>query len=97
VKPDALAREAFHARVKALCGWFSALSPYRHEPNLLKIEDENYPTDENGRPIEGALRPLFGHGISSKRYCLFNRDETGAPIIRKFSAHGLGRWSILST
>lgn len=33
---------------------------------------------------------LFAYAISAKRYALFNVDPDGRPIIRKFSAHGLG-------
>jgi hypothetical protein len=34
--------------------------------------------------------PLYCLCISSKRYVLFNLTESGEPIIRKASAHGLG-------
>ena len=36
-----------------------------------------------------TTRRLFA-AISAKRYCLFNLDNSGEPIIRKASAHGLG-------
>jgi hypothetical protein len=33
---------------------------------------------------------LYCYAISAKRYALFNLDDDGRPVMRKWSEHGLG-------
>lgn len=47
--------------------------------NVLKFEDENFDPDRGGH------RPLYGIGIAAERFCLFNFDEEGRPVVRKRS------------
>ncbi|SFM86951.1 DNA polymerase domain-containing protein [Nitrosomonas communis] len=82
-RPEGMDRETFYAKLKEICDSFKPLSPYRNQPELLKMEDVNY---FNGKP-----EPLYCIGISAKRYALYNRTETGYRI-RKFSSHGTGGW-----
>lgn len=88
VSPDGMAREDFRRRVERVRAWFSDLSPYESEGDLLKLEKVNY------RLVDGTLteelEPLLCYAVSPKRYALFNVDEDGRPVIRKASAHGLG-------
>jgi hypothetical protein len=64
---------------------FETLNPYAFGGSILKIEPENYDVGTKVR------RPLYAVSLASKRYVLFNRDEsTEAPIIRRASEHGLG-------
>ncbi|WP_293881251.1 hypothetical protein [Sphingomonas sp.] len=83
-KPDAMPADEFGERARAVVDWFAALNPYAFGGSILKIEDVNasLETDEP--------EPLYCWAVSSKRYALFNIDATGAPILRKVSAHGLG-------
>ena len=55
------------------------LNPYRGKPgskSILEFEDENFD------PQTGERRQLHCLAISSKRYCLYNLDEHGAPQLR---------------
>jgi DNA-binding Xre family transcriptional regulator len=83
-KPDGMGEVEFVERAKAVCDWFLPLNPYEQKGPLLKIEEANFAI--GSRDIE----PLHCLAISSKRYVLFNLDDSGVPTIRKASAHGLG-------
>ncbi len=75
------------AQVEAIRERFAALNPFDREAvpgSILKLEKENY--DE----ATGQRRQLWGYSISAKRYALFNLDEHGKPLLRKWSEHGLG-------
>jgi hypothetical protein len=66
---------------------FETLNPYRKGTGpLLKLEDENFGDDGK------ALKQLWFFGVSEKAYALFNLDQDGSPIIRKYSAHALGQY-----
>jgi len=63
---------------------FRGLSPYDDVVgDLIKLEPENF--DASGR-----ARELECFAISAKRYALFRRDKSGAPVLVKYSEHGLG-------
>jgi hypothetical protein len=83
-KPRAMDAGEFQARCQSVVDWFVALNPYKKPGSILKIEDINC------RLNSQEFEPLFAYAISAKRYALFNIDSEGQPIIRKFSAHGLG-------
>ena len=68
--------------------WFKALSPYEGNPDLLKLEDENFKIID-GR-ASNEIEPLYCFAVSAKRYALFNREADGSIILRKATAHGLG-------
>jgi hypothetical protein len=97
-----LQMEDGHGAVKAL-SWeevnkiserFAALNPYDSKlHSILKIEHDNFD------PISGKQRQLYCFAISTKRYTLFLRDESGAPVLLRgginnkedrWSEHGLG-------
>jgi hypothetical protein len=83
-KPAAMADPEFRDRVRGIVNWFEALNPYSFGGSILKIEDVN-------SRIDGSeFLPLYCWAVSAKRYCLFNLDEGGKPVLRKASAHGLG-------
>jgi hypothetical protein len=87
-KPANMGRDEFLRLAKSISEWFTDLNPYERKGPLLKIEDINFGLDKNaGAP---NFVDLFCLAISAKRYVLFNLDESGKPIIRKASAHGLG-------
>ncbi|RYG38220.1 MAG: hypothetical protein EON93_02435 [Burkholderiales bacterium] len=83
-KPKHMECEEFYSRAKRVVDWFIPLNPYETPGSILKIEDINF----GNRSSE--FEPLFAYAISAKRYSLFNLDAESRPIIRKFSAHGLG-------
>jgi hypothetical protein len=83
-KPAAMANPEFRERVRGIVNWFEALNPYSFGGSILKIEDVNF------RIGGGEFLPLHCWAVSAKRYCLFNLDEGGKPVLRKASAHGLG-------
>ena len=83
-KPDAMAPDAFAAKVADIVAWFTPLNPYEFGGPILKIEDVNNDLD-TGKP-----RPLYCWAVSAKRYALFNLADDCQPIMRKVSAHGLG-------
>lgn len=83
-KPAAMSDAGFRERVRGIVNWFEALNPYSFGGSILKIEDVN-------SRIDGSeFLPLHCWAVSAKRYCLFNLDEGGKPVLRKASAHGLG-------
>ena len=61
--------------------FFKPLNPYDVDVQMFKPEK-----DKNGKP----LRNVWFYGISAKRYCLFDRDNSGNIMILKHSSHGLG-------
>lgn len=79
-------RSLSDVEVREIVERFARLSPYDRDavPSLLKIERENFAVDEPSRLI-----PLFGVGISAKRFCLYVRTDAGI-VVRKASEHGLG-------
>jgi hypothetical protein len=83
-KPEALGEPEFRKRVQRIVDWFDRLNPYSFGGPILKIEDVN------SRIGSGEFASLYCWAISAKRYCLFNLDQAGEPVIRKASAHGLG-------
>ncbi|HEX4737730.1 MAG TPA: hypothetical protein VH331_09220 [Allosphingosinicella sp.] len=83
-KPDVMGEPEFRKRVQRIVDWFDPLNPYSFGGPILKIEDVN------SRIGGGEFTPLYCWAISAKRYCLFNLDQGGQPVIRKASAHGLG-------
>lgn len=83
-KPEGVSEAAFEQRVQRVIDWFVPLNPYRKPGSILQIEDVNF------HPETGELQPLHAFAISAKRYCLFNEDGGGEPVLRKASAHGLG-------
>ena len=83
-----LSDESFIERVEAVRDWFTPLNPYEKKGSILQLEKVNFPPGRDGDMT--ALRPVNCLAISAKRYVLFDRDEGGAPVIRKASAHGLG-------
>lgn len=83
-RPNAVADIEFREQVHGIVDWFEGLNPYSFTGSILKIEDVNY------RIGGGEFLPLHCWAISAKRYCLFNLDGTGKPVLRKASAHGLG-------
>lgn len=87
-KPEGMADADFYGRCNRVIDRFSSLNPYRLAGSILKAEDHNFEHDT--KPKDGKLRPLYCLSISAKRYALFNLDSDGRPVIRKFSAHGLG-------
>jgi hypothetical protein len=75
------------ANVETIREMFGALNPYDQATvpgSILELEKENF--DE----ATGEQRQLYCYAISAKRYALFNTDEDGIPILRKWSEHGLG-------
>jgi hypothetical protein len=67
---------------------FETLNPYNPTAavSLLKLEPENFAAD-------GLTRSnLWFYGVSEKVYALFTLDESGTPVIRKYSAHALGQY-----
>ncbi len=83
-KPKEINRNIFIEKANAVIDWFIPLNPYKKPGSILQIEDINF--GNSGKNI----KPLYCYAISAKRYCLFNKDNSGKPILRKASAHGLG-------
>lgn len=84
-------REDVHAlsyvQVDTIIDRFTRLNPYNPEHvtgSILELEEWNL--DAN----TGERRQLYCYAISAKRYALYNVDEHGRPILRKWSEHGLG-------
>ena len=75
-----------------------ALNPYDRDAvpeAVLKIEDQNYlPCDIEGHKPDCACtkqrKQLWCLAVSAKRYALYNLKDSGEPVIRKASQHGLG-------
>lgn len=78
-------------KVEAIRERFASLSPYDSDiippGTLLKLEDENFAAGEPTRHCE-----LWCYAVSEKSYALFELDDDGEPVIRKFSAHTLGQY-----
>ena len=89
-KPDSMVEAEFYERARSICDWFSPLNPYEKKGSIFKIEDANQPIAGNGCGSE--FDRLYSFCISAKRYVLFNVGPSGAIIIRKASAHGLGQY-----
>jgi hypothetical protein len=74
-------------QVEEIRSRFGCLNPYDQQAvpgSILKLEKENLDPQTRQR------RQLWCHAISAKRYALFNLDHSGAPVLRKWSEHGLG-------
>jgi hypothetical protein len=74
-------------QVEEIRDQFAQLNPYDQTTvpgSILKVEKENL------HPERGEHRQLLCYAISAKRYALYNLDEAGEPILRKWSEHGLG-------
>lgn len=87
VTPDIQAVSWSH--VDEILDRFKALNPYSGAAgrgSILEKEKQNFADSEE----RTEQLPLYCHGISSKRYVLFNRPNGDAIRIRKFSEHGLG-------
>jgi len=87
-RPETIEEASFWWAVEAVRGWFDPLNPYAKPGAILKLEEANFGLE--GRKAGSTLVPLNCLAISAKRYALFNLDESGRPVIRKASAHGLG-------
>lgn len=68
--------------------WFKPLSPYEGQPDILKLEDENFGLVD-GKPTK-EHEPLYCFAVSAKRYAMFNLSADGRVVLRKATAHGLG-------
>ena len=88
-KPGDITETEFLRRARSVLDWFEPLKPYRVVDRLFKLEDANFALDSQGRRTD-VLEPLYAFAVSAKRYCLFNLDAEGRPVLRKASAHGLG-------
>ncbi len=80
-------RALSHNQVNQIINKFERLNPYDKEAvpgSIIKIEKESFD------PKTKELRQLFCYSISTKRYALFNLDDTGQHVLRKWSEHGLG-------
>ena len=67
---------------KLIQDFFKPLNPYNiQDLDMFKVEE-----DEAGQP----LRNVTFYGISAKRYALYDINNKGEILIRKFSSHGLG-------
>lgn len=84
-RPSEMDEATFYARVDEVVGWFASLNPYGFPGSVLQVEKVNAARDGSGR-----REALFCFAISAKRYVLFNVNASGAPVLRKASAHGLG-------
>src|SRR3984885_1293014 len=80
--------EEFKSRAMTARDWFTDLNPYAEKGPILQLEKVDFPTDHEG-DLDHLVPPKC-LAISAKRYVLFNHDDTGKPIIRKASGHGLG-------
>jgi len=80
--------EEFKSRAMTARDWFTDLNPYAEKGSILQLEKVDFPIDHEGE-LDHLVPPQC-LAISAKRYVLFNRDDTGKPIIRKASGHGLG-------
>ena len=82
----------FKEKVDAVRAWFEPLNPYRapgdEAGSILQLEKVNFPIGHDGKMDK--LRPVNCLTISAKRYVLFDRGASSAPVIRKASGHGLG-------
>lgn len=83
-KPDEMSQSEFYAKGQNVVDSFEGLNPYQKPGSILEMEDTNYGLKT------GESEPLYCLAISAKRYALYNKSESGEPILRKASAHGLG-------
>jgi hypothetical protein len=86
-QPDGMDEE-FLERAQRVRDWFTPLNPYVRKGPVFKIEDANYGL-KHGK-LTADLERLYCFCVSPKRYCLFNIDAHGRPVLRKASGHGLG-------
>jgi hypothetical protein len=83
---DCISALSWH-QVEGVRQRFAQLNPYDRKAvpgSILEVEKENLD------PEDGQRRQLWAYAISAKRYALFNLDEAGEPVLRKWSEHGLG-------
>jgi len=73
---------------RQVSNWFKPLSPYEGQPDILKLEDENFGLVDGKRTQEHE--PLYCFAVSAKRYAMFNLSADGRAVLRKATAHGLG-------
>lgn len=85
---EMLPPEEFKSRALTARDWFTDLNPYAEKGPILQLEKVDFPIDHDGE-LDYLVPPQF-LALSAKRYVLFNHDDTGKPIIRKASGHGLG-------
>ena len=85
-------REGFREKVQEITNWLQPLNPYKNDVRLFGFEKVNFKLKDHvsGEIVKGEHEPLYCLAVSAKRYCLFNLDKDGLPIIRKASGHGLG-------
>lgn len=88
-RPEAMSAREFCQKAEEVMAYFDSLNPYSSGGSLFEEEDENFSLTKKGKASK-RRRPLYCLAISAKRYALFNIDADGRPVIRKFSAHGLG-------
>jgi hypothetical protein len=81
---NAAIRALSWAEVDRIRERFEPLNPWRDtlKTPFLKLEKENFASD-------GQRHQLYAYCVSSKLYCLFNRDGNSL-LVRKPSGHGLG-------
>src|SRR5262249_43661739 len=84
---EEMPRETFRAHILDIASQFERLSPYQDGKPFLKIEDRNYSL--KGGELQSAP-PLYFLSFGFKKYCEFNLNRNGAPIIRHIAAIGLG-------
>ena len=84
--------------MQEIVDWFVPLNPYAEGGSLLGYEDQNYAIDpSNPNNVDTSRKePLLCLATSAKRYVECNMrlaaDGTRIPVLRKFTAHGLGAW-----
>ena len=89
-RPHEMEPATFLEKGQRVCEAFADLNPYEVQGgSILKIEDQNYATDDKAHERLVTAPPLYCFAVSAKRYALFNETSDG-PVIRKASAHGLG-------
>jgi hypothetical protein len=80
-------RALSYEQIGEIIARFASLNPYNPElvpGSILELEEWNFHRDT------GERRQLYCYAISAKRYALYNLDQHGRPIPRKWSEHGLG-------
>jgi len=92
-RPDGMTREEFRRLVQENVDYFVPLNPYAEGGSLLAYEPQNYRIDEDDpNKTTTEFEPLYCVATSAKRYVEYNLNSDGAPVIRKFTSHGLGTW-----
>ena len=74
------------AQVGMIVREFEKLNPYDFSGSVLKIEDENYQQIDPETVDYSQQVQLWCYAISAKRYVLFQRSETGEPLLRGWTA-----------